>query len=194
MATLKSLLTGSLLALTMACGTALAVPTTYHVDLTTVPFASEGSGYLELSLSGPGSAAPVTAMVGNLTGTDTGDYLFGAAQATGGDSYAFYTPDSALWKAVTFGGMLGFDVTFDIGDGGSDINYFTVAFLNQADYLTGPVVQFDLFAGADPVVTGSDIALVTLVDQQGEVPEPADWAMLLTGLGLMGFTLRRRQR
>ena len=83
MATLKSFLTGSLLALTMACGAALATPITYHVDLSTKSFSAEGSGYLELSLAGPGTGGPASAFISKLTGVGSGTTLFGDALEIG---------------------------------------------------------------------------------------------------------------
>ena len=195
MATLKSLLTSSLLALTMACGAALATPITYHVDLTTKSFAAEGSGYLELSLAGPGTGVPASAFISKLTGVDSGTTLFGDAAAAG-NTFTLRAPDAALWQAVTFGGLLGFDLTLDLGDEGNDGGRFSVAFLNQDQtaYLTGSVVQIDLFAGAAPQIQGSDIAQITEGAGGGntDVPEPADWALVMTGLGLMGLMQRRR--
>lgn len=193
MATLKSLLTSSLLALTMACGAALATPITYHVDLSTKSFA-ESSGYLELSLAGPGTGVPASAFISKLTGVGSDTVLLGDASAAGKD-FMLRAPDAALWQAVTFGGLLGFDLTLDLGDEGNDGSRFAVAFVNQDQtaYLTGSVVQIDLFAGAAPQIQGSDIAHITEgAGGNTDVPEPADWALVMTGLGLVGLMQRRR--
>lgn len=191
MATLKSFLTSSLLALTMACGTAMAVPTTFHVDLSTQSFATDGSGYLELSLASPGTAAPATAVIANLTGFGLGDMLFGNVAASNG-AYTLYAPDAALWREVSFGGLLGFDVTFDGPDDGIDSARFTLALVGQQDYLTGSLLQIDLSAGAAPQIQASDLVLVTAVGDSTDVPEPAELALVMTGLGLMGLLRRRR--
>lgn len=194
MTTLKTFLTGSLLALTMACGAAFAAPTTYHVDVSTQSFADQGKGYLELSLASPGTAAPASAQIRNLTGFDAGSVWFGDVSSQAAGTYGLSAPDAAVWQMVTFGGLLGFDVTFDGPDGGVDGARFTLALVGQNDYLTGSIAQIDLFAGQAPQIQVSDIARVTEITSGADVPEPTDLAILATGLGLMGFTLRRRQR
>lgn len=195
MTTLKSLLASSLLALTMACGAALATPITYHVDLSTKSFSADGSGYLELSLAGPGTGVPTSAFISKLTGVGSGTTLFGDASAAA-NGFTLRAPDGALWQAVTFGGLLGFDLTLDLGDEGNDGSRFSLAFVNQdqTDYLTGSLLQIDLFAGAAPQIQGSDIVLITEGAGGGntDVPEPADWALVMTGLGLLGLMRRRR--
>lgn len=194
---LKSLLTGSLLALTLACGTALAAPISYHVDVSTGSFASEGSGYLELNFAGPGTAADATALISKLTGVDPiAAILFDSASNPAAGQYLLGAPgDGGLWQAVTFGGMLGFDVTFDGLAGGSDGVRFTVALVGQADYLTPSIVQIDLFPGLAPQIQVSDIAMVgPVVDAPADVPEPSVLLSMLSGLSLMGYAMRRRVR
>lgn len=194
MTTLKTFLTGSLLALTMACGAAFAAPTTYHVNVSTQPFADQGQGYLELSLASPGTAAPASAQIRNLTGFGAGSVWFGDVSSQSAGTYGLSAPDAAVWQMVTFGGLLGFDVTFDGPDSGLDGARFTLALVGQDDYLTGSIAQIDLFAGLAPQIQVGDLVSVSAVEPGGEVPEPTALAMLATGLGLMGFTLRRRQR
>jgi hypothetical protein len=194
---LKSLLTGSLLALTLACGAVLAAPISYHVDVSTTNFASEGSGYLELNFAGPGTAADATALISKLTGVDpVAAILFDSASNPAAGQYLLGAPgDGGLWQAVTFGGMLGFDVTFDGLAGGSDGVRFTVALVGQADYLTPSIVQIDLFPGQAPQIQGSDIALVgPVVDVPADVPEPSTLLSMLTGMSLLGYAMRRRAR
>jgi hypothetical protein len=193
---LKSLLTSSLLALTLASGAAMAVPTIYHVDVSTRSFADEGSGYLELSFASPGTAFPATATVSNLTGVSGGlpTYTWGSVDAAAGGQYSLSTPDAALWQAFTYGGLLGFDLTLDGPSDGIDGARFTVGLIGgDGDYFAQDVVAFDLFAGEAPVIQASEIALVTEVPAGTDVPEPAEWALVMTGLGLMGAIRRRRR-
>ena len=192
---LKSLLTGSLLALTLACGTALATPISYHVDVSTRDFASEGSGYLELNFAGPGTAADATALISKLTGVDpVAAILFDSASNPAAGQYLLGAPgDGGLWQAVTFGGMLGFDVTFDGPASGSDGVRFTVALVGQADYLTPSIVQIDLFPGQVPAIQVSDIARVgALADVPANVPEPSAALLVAIGLLMAGAVGRRR--
>ena len=192
---LKTLLTGSLLALALASGAAMAVPTTYHVDLATFAYGDGSNGYLELSFSSPGTAFPATALVTNLNGVSGGlpAYTWGSVDTAVAGQYSLSTPDAAFWQAFTYGGLLGFDVTFDGPDDGNDGARFTVGLVGSSgDYLEQEVVAFDLFAGQDPVIQASEIALVTQVQAPADVPEPAELALVMTGLGLMGLMRRRR--
>lgn len=192
MATLKSFLTGSLLALGMFCGVAQATPINFHVDLYTAPFIDQVSGYLELSVAGPGTGVPVTAFASNFSGVGSDTILYPGAVAENG-GFRLPAPDSAVWLAVTFGGKIGFDLSFDLGTGTVDGTRFTASFVNSlGEYFSGTLGQIDLYAGAAPSILGGDLTIISEVPD-GTVPEPADLALLVTGLGLMGL-MRRRMR
>jgi hypothetical protein len=66
----------------------------------------------------------------------------------------------------------------------------------SADFANGESINFYAFNRGDTVSTGSTDAFTVTLDSfaaAGAVPEPATWAMLILGFGLVGGALRRRQ-
>jgi hypothetical protein len=203
MLNLTSLLHRALLALAFVAGTAVAGPT-YHVSIDTNGYS--GDGVLALAFAGiaggPAATATVTHLTGTLgTGSVTGDATGGAPgpislfNASGND---FYFGD------VSYGGLLAFDVNFS-GDwetsSSLDGSMFSV-FLANADFSAlygnpdGSVVDFALASNTNEaaanvtfLVNGGDVT----VTDAAAVPEASQWAIFITGLGLMSWTLRRRQ-
>jgi len=190
---MKNLMTRALLALAMSfgAGAALAGPT-YHVAIDTAQFAGT-QGYLDLSLVALGDAAPAFATLSNFTGSYGGTTLL-EGHAFGGVDTGVTLGNSSLVNAFTqlvnFGGVFGFDVSFDLDDGAVG-SAFGVALFNEAfdAYLgaQGSIVDIMLQPGEAPaVLVNADLAAV------GEVPEPADWMLMATGLVLLGLALQRR--
>lgn len=195
MSNLKSLFSKALLAVALATGAGIAsAGPTYHVSLDTTSFS--GDGFLELTFLGLGNAAPATATLSNFTGAYGSVVdVSGPVSGSTDDTITFSNSDlNDLFQAITLGALFGFDVNFDV-DGSMGAGSSLAVMLAGADsYLTeSPAVRIELVPGGDPVITA--VAGIGSVTQAvADVPEPSDWAMLLTGLGLMGFTLRRRQR
>ena len=123
-----------------------------------------------------GVSAPVGLQIGNYTGA-------GVGLSTGGDAVNIY-------NSVADGSLLQVNVTFGASDAVAPYQTFdNAAGLNNAAISTLSV------AG----VNGAFIALndINEIGSPGAiaaaVPEPETYAMLLAGLGLMGFISRRRQ-
>jgi hypothetical protein len=196
----NNLLARVLLAFTLAAsaGAAVAGPT-YHVDVNTAALGGT-SGYLDFLIIGQGDSATTVATLSHFMGNFSGDVYTdnasgslatGATIGSGGSWNEF-----ALW--ASFGGNFSFDVSFD-----QAIDDIAGAFLQVAllgadfSYLaptTGDIAQFNLQPGQPIGLVPSAFATISLAPDVSDVPEPSDWAMMATGLALLGFTLRRRAR
>jgi len=192
-----SLLFRALLALTIAIGApaALAGPM-YRVSLDTSALAGT-VGYLDFGLNGPLDAAPTVARLGNFSGA----FLDGGILAPSGDASGDVVHGVVLRNGpefnffdqlVTFGGLFSFDVSFELG-GGDNGALFSVAFVDEAlNYLgaVGNVIELNLVAGqpGELQLVDGDFASVA------QVPEPAAWLLLASGLFLLVTTRRMRER
>jgi hypothetical protein len=58
---------------------------------------------------------------------------------------------------------------------------------------TGAVANL-LYAKANPAISGTFADRVVLTPAAGAVPEPATWAMMILGMGVVGFAMRRRMK
>lgn len=183
----------ALLAVLLVTGTgaALAGPI-YRVSVDTRTWS--GSGYLDLTLAGLGNAIPVTATVSNFSGS-FGSASFTQGQASG-DAVSVVSlvqgPSfNELLQEVDFGGILSFDVSFEVPQGVANGSNFGVALVNASltDYAAG---------------TNGDIAAIALMpgaadarwaDQRfasiAEVPEPGSAAIVVLGLLLVGWSRAR---
>jgi hypothetical protein len=206
MRTIPSFLRSLLVALALAgsFGAALAAPT-HHVSLDTSGFAGS-TGFIDLYFSrdvgAPASTVTLSNFVGAFGAKDSG---FGDVTGAIPGSVVFGSTDilSDLFQSVSFGGALGFDVEFggDFALTTSQItSLFGVALFNEdaSAYLGAgtDLVQFSLVpmgglnAPGVSVATFGPIASVTAVSA---VPEPSELLLMTTGLGLVGFMLRRRK-
>lgn len=173
---------------------ALAGPTNFHVDLNTNGLAN--AQFIDLFFAKADLAPPATATVSNFTGAfGAVDYFEGAVTFNGDGSVTIGNdPFSNLvdFNAV-FGGTFGFDISFssDFLNGSStDGSTFSVSVLDAGlNPLTGAALaRFDLYGSAGIARSANEqFATVTAV------PEPSDMLMMLTGLGLVAFTVRRRK-
>ncbi|RYE69927.1 MAG: PEP-CTERM sorting domain-containing protein [Oxalobacteraceae bacterium] len=199
MLNLKKILSRSLLALALgACGSVFAAPV-YHVTIDTSTLGNSNA-VLDLELGAlTGSAAPVTATLNHFMGAYGASDFSGSASGAIGSSVRLVNDAgySGLLQSIMLGGLfsfdLSFDLSFDVGTGGLDGSSFT-AMLYNADLtatlgMDTPLVQIDLMPGqADVVAPANAFASVT------DVPEPSTLLSMVTGLGLLGFGLRRRAR
>lgn len=169
----------------------------------------------------PASAAELITNGGFETGDFTGWTLVdggftGVAPTPPGKGTfaAFFGPVGQLSTisqtlATTAGDLL--DISFFLENhAGSGPNFFSVAldgvelfsFNNFPIALTLDVDIPDVVAGDNSVLTFAfrhDPSFwylddVSVLSEPGPVPEPATWAMMLVGMGVVGATMRRRRR
>jgi hypothetical protein len=177
-----------------ACGSVFAAPV-YHVTIDTSTLGNSNA-VLDLELGAlTGSAAPVTATLNHFMGAYGASDFSGSASGAIGSSVRLVNDAgySGLLQSIMLGGLFSFDLSFDVGTGGLDGSSFT-AMLYNADLtatlgMDTPLVEIDLMPGqADVVSPVNAFAGVTAV------PEPSTLLSMVTGLGLLGFGLRRRPR
>ncbi len=111
---------------------------------------------------------------------------FGTFTIGGASSPTLSLTGSAIHYDPTMGSLL-MDVAVSNGVGQGD--YFV--FFN-ADDTTGSIAR--AFNSSYGNVGNTGGALVTTFSTVGGVPEPATWAMLILGFGVVGGAMRRRQR
>jgi hypothetical protein len=199
MNTFTSLLRQCLLAIALA-GTALgaaADPISYRVTVNTAGL--ETGVYLDFLFTQL-NAAPVTAKVTNLTGATGSLGGFSGANVNLDGSFTIDNDAEAINYVdffASFGGAFMFDVMFSDGFEGDAANAgsrFSVSVLD-ADFapITGgaDLVLFDLSANGIVAswLPGNSAELIAAT----AVPEPSSMLMMMTGLGLVGFTARRRK-
>jgi hypothetical protein len=198
MTNLKTFIRQCLLAVALA-GMALgasAGPVNFHVNVNTATL--NGPGLISFYFSKLGAAGPVTAKVTNIMGdagavTPTGEVTVDAGGftiANGEPLLNFADVDAA------FGGQFSFDIAFSGGfmdEAGLDSSTLFLSLLGT-DYgvLAGDdfgVAQFNVLPGMGIAANAAFPQFVSI----SAVPEPSAMLMMFTGVGLVGFTARRRK-
>jgi hypothetical protein len=170
---------------------------TFDFDTTTPAFTGGGQVVT-------GSATPYAQPVGS-----TGSY-FAVGPNNGGTASSLFFGNTAALSSVSWiwGSLDNYNSIQFFGEGGAlsgglitgdMISAPAAANGDQGSALTNRLVTFN-FEGASQLVRG--VNLVSTVDAleidnitlTAAVPEPATWAMMIVGVGLVGGTMRRRQR
>lgn len=188
---LKNLFARALLALMLVTGAgAASAGPIYQVTIDTRGMS--GTGLLDFAFLGLESSGAATAYLSGFSGAFGDFVLEGDASGTrdtgivlgNGSGFNDYL------QAVMLGDLFRFTVRFDVAPEG-DGTTLGVALYNDdlSGYLgvEGNLAQFDLMPGS-AIVVSADNPLTRL----SEVPEPASMAVMMMGLMLLGWTLRRR--
>ncbi len=180
-----------LLALVAGTGNALAGPV-YHVTLDTTSLAGQ-HGWLDFLFTGLANAGPARATLTGFSGLagDTAGATLADGDVSGSLASALALGNGSGWNEygqwLQLGGLLAFDVAFDVAPAGAGTSLVVALLDEQFGYLagTGDLVTFALQPGAATAV-GADGAFATV----SAVPEPGSLAMLGTGVLLMMATRR----
>jgi len=200
MSNFKKILTRSLLAMALgACGSVFAAPV-YHVTVDTSTLGS-GNAVLDLQLGAlTGSAAPVTATLNHFLGAYGASDFSGSASGSIGSGVRLMNDAglSDLLQTIMLGGLFSFDLSFDVGTGGMDGSSFT-AMLTNPDFTANlgmgtPLVDIELMPGQADMISPANAFASVSPAAVSAVPEPSTLLSMVTGLGLLGFGLRRRAR
>jgi len=136
-------------------------------DFQEFKFNGTGVAVGDISVTQTFAGQTLAGQTGTFNGDGTGDFLFGIACTTCGNGNTGIT--SNIVFSVANATIADLTVANNLG------NLFVADIFSASTGNTGPV---DVTAGGPPT----------------SVPEPETYAMLLAGLGLMGFVARRRRR
>lgn len=194
---MTSLLSRCVLALACLGGSAAALAgPTYHVNVNSASQGT-GDGYLVLTFLNVDPTPSVTATVTNWSGfAGTGTAYNDATINVGSHTLTLVGGTNGYLFDVAFGGMFGFDVSFDTVNPDYETNFGVALSDLDGNYAGDGDIASIVLGTSGPLQVNANptYASVTPAAVGTDVPEPADWALVMTGLGLMGFSLRRRVR
>ena len=196
MTTLTSIFLRWILALGLLAGRAGAMAgPTYHVDVDSASLGTD-KGYLALSFLGFDLAGTATATVSNWQGdfAGTGVAYGNAAVDFGTRLLTITSAQEGFLFDVAFGKTFSFDVSFDV-DTVPFESAFGIALSDlEGNYATGGDLASIVLSPDAPIRLAAVNADFVTIGETAAVPEPSTLLSLFTGIGLLGFTLRRRVR
>jgi hypothetical protein len=163
-----------------------AVLPTYQINLAD-PAASD-IAYIDFVFGGSGSTAPATATLSHFTGVPLVE--FDRQGDVSGTSDAFVFGNASAYNDLYFAvdGPFAFNLSFSEGypDYASqyDYSFFSIALYDSNSNVIGDpngALNFSLSKTGVAVTSTSSLLSLTSVAAV-DVPEPADWALMLTGL------------
>lgn len=199
MRNLKTLLAGATLAVGLAGAAHAALPaypTPGTQNPVPVTFVAASSGDIVAYFAG--QDAGDTEDLGLLiNGVDTGSYGLGNHTTSVGTAFNFGhadVGDSLVFFIRDLSAGLNFYSKTSLNSDGFNHAYATAYAGGDAGIPAGTFVAFeDQFGGGDRDYNDETFVFTNVRDTQGGVPEPATWALMLSGFGLAGATLRRRR-
>lgn len=195
----KTVLRHAIAAVALA-STALAAHAgpSYHVTVDATAFAAGDAGYLDMTIGGLAGSAEALATVSNLHGNVVGvdPFSSGYTEPSAGVFVLSNLLGTYLSHDVLLGGVFSFDVSFS---GDFLTTYDAIRFVNQFnvtlyDAALAPLAMLTLEATQLSDFGPAAVALVpgSTGADAAQVPEPSALLLMMTGLGLVGFMVRRR--
>lgn len=171
-----------------------------HLDFIGIDYGS--SGTLSVSYNAGGAATSLRSYVGYTTATSSGAVNFGVGADNTLFSEIIFTPTAG--NLVSFRGLDFFPgsatqviYAFEVRDSLNNLvasasgNSTPGSFNPNTAYFSGPLTL--RFSNTSGGLVIDNVRVDVIGAATGAVPEPATWAMMLTGFGLVGACLRRRR-
>jgi hypothetical protein len=164
-----------------------AVLPTYHIDVADT--AAANIAYIDFTFGSVDGAAAVTALLSHFTGAplSEGDVI-GAVSSTA-DGFAIGNAGAYNDLFIGVNGPFGFDLNFSEGflDFASTFDsnsFFSIALYDaDANVIGDPTGALNFSLSNTGVVLASTSSLLSVSSGSAvDVPEPGDWALMLTGL------------
>lgn len=127
-----------------------------------------------------------SAITQNITGLTVGKLYTLTFYQAAGQQQGFHGPTTELWQ-VNFGDDKQLSSKFSLAEGGVGLwQAQSMTFTANATHELLSFLAIGTPSGQPP------ISFLDGVSLQGAVPEPATWALLMTGFGMIGVAARRR--
>lgn len=175
-----------------------AVLPTYHIDLADTT--TSNVAYIDFQFNSLDAAAPVTASLSHFTGVPLSEEDR-QGDVSGTDTFVIGNAGTNNELFLAVGGPFGFDLNFSEGFLGFDStfgsnSYFSfVLYDGDGNTVGDPTGALGFSLSTTGVVITSTTPVVGLTAVGGAaVPEPADWALMLTGLAFVVGMTRRNGR
>lgn len=199
---MASLLRRVALAMTLAAASGMASAGIIHVEVDTSGFGVP-TGYLDMQLSASSGVPLATVLVNNMVGFDPLAFIDSWGVRPSGGGYLFRNDTSNdLFHAVSFGGVLSFDLNFAgaIDPRSAYVSYFTLSAFSEAfaplgnvDPMRGSLAAFSWTPAVTSGIDGVIGAKIT-DDAVTFIPEPSGVLLSSFGLAAIAFVLRRRAK
>jgi hypothetical protein len=183
-----------LAAASLSAGASVLLPT-YHISVADT--ATEDVASIDFLFSSIVGATPVKATLSNFTGATLSelDRQCDVSGTSDGFTIGNFAGCNYLYLAVS--GPFAFDLNFSEDFIGADTTFasnsdFSIALYNSDNKIIGDetIGTLDFALSQTGVVTTSTSSVVSVA----EVPEPTDWALMLTGLVFVVAMTRRNGR
>jgi hypothetical protein len=167
---------------------------TYHIGIANTD--ASDIAYIDFLFGSIDGAAPVTATLSHFAGMPLTELDREGAVSGTSDKFVIGNPGTFNYLLLAASGPFAFDLNFSEGfldfasTFGSSSNFSIALYDSDFNIIGDPngVLNFSLSE------TGVDVASTSSLLRLTEVPEPADWALMLTGLAFVVYMTRLNGR